>query len=149
MSKFASVPNLEETPRHVVSVSLRRVGVLAGVGGVSKSQAPSSVPRIGSSKRCVSSVRCVVASCKRPLRTVASALGSRPKGMLPQALLQSMVSKSRRAALAEKLKRTLERLVTLTSRVRPQSGLEVAAVALSSVASSRVEFSGIASRRLH
>lgn len=146
MSKFASVPNLEETPRHVVSVSLRRVGVLAGVGGVSKSQAPSSVPRIGSSKRCV---RCVVASCKRPLRTVASALGSRPKGMLPQALLQSMVSKSRRAALAEKSKRTLERLVTLTSRVRPQSGLEVAAVALSSVASSRVEFSGIASRRLH
>lgn len=143
MSKFASVPNLEEAPRHVVSVSLRRVGVLAGVGGVSKSQAPSSVPRIGSSERCV------VASCKRPLRTVASALGSRPKGVLPQALLQSMVSKSRRAALAEKSKRTLERLVTLTSRVRPQSGLEVAAVALSSVASSRVEFSGIASRRLH
>lgn len=143
MSKFASVPDLEETPRHVVSVSLRRVGVLAGVGGVSKSQAPSSVPRIGSSERCV------VASCKRPLRTVASALGSRPKGMLPQALLQSMVSKSRRAALAEKSKRTLERLVTLTSRVRPQSGLEVAAVALSSVASSRVEFSGVASRRLH
>lgn len=65
MSKFASVPDLEETPRHVVSVSLRRVGVLAGVGGVSKSQAPSSVPRIGSSERCVVallrpvSVRCV------------------------------------------------------------------------------------------
>ena len=146
VNEFASIPPPEHSPRQVVSVSLRRVGVLAAAGRVSQLQAPGSVSRIGSSKR---RVRCVVASCRRPLRLVAFALGSRPKGLLPQALLQSMVSRSRRAALAEKSKRTLERLVTLTSRVRPQSGHPVASVALNSVASSRVEFSSAVLRRIH
>ena len=112
----------EASPRSVVLSSLRRAGVAVALPESSSpselsASIPSSVPRVGLSKRCVGSVRCVsrvVASCKRPLRPVASASGQ----VTPKSVLLGTLSKSRRAAPRNKSKRILERLATLG----PQSG---------------------------
>lgn len=118
------------SPRSVVLSSLRRAGLVVALPGSSSpsqlvaafpgelsASIPSSVPRVGFSKRCVGSVGCVsrvVASCKRPLRPVASASGQ----VTPKSVLQGTLSSFRRAAPRSKSKRILERLATLG----PQSG---------------------------
>ena len=71
---------------------------------------PRSVPRVGFSKR---SVGCVVASCKRPLRPVASASGRVLPFENPKSVLKGAFSQSRRAALRNVSRRILERLAGL------------------------------------
>lgn len=116
MPVFASIPRPEVapasrmSPRCVLLSRMRHAGVAEKSTGEvppeASSPIPSSVPRVGFSKRSVSSV---VASCKRPLRPVASASGP----VAPKSVLKGSLSKFKRAALRNKSKRILERLATL------------------------------------
>ncbi|MEQ1712221.1 MAG: hypothetical protein ABL908_12585, partial [Hyphomicrobium sp.] len=95
MVEFALIPNPDvaldgkNSPRRVLLSSLRLAGVAEksseGRSPQSSLPIPSSVPRVGFSKRGVGSV---VASCQRSLRPVASASGQ----VAPKSVLQGTFS---------------------------------------------------------
>lgn len=134
MQEFALVPRPEVSPasrmspRCVLLSRLRHAGVAEKsderASPVASSPIPSSVPRVGFSKRCVSSV---VASCKRSLRPVASASGQ----VAPKSVLQGALSKFRRAAQKNKSMRICERLATLGPATRVPGSVVRAGTAVS------------------
>lgn len=148
MVEFALIPNPDvaldgkNSPRRVLLSSLRRAGgaLSARRAGVAEKSSegrspqsslpiPSSVPRVGFSKRGVGSV---VASCQRSLRPVASASGQ----VAPKSVLQGTFSKFRLAAPGNKSKRILERLANL--RPQPVVAWGAQGVELTTIGSSRV-----------